>query len=236
MKRLIAEKMRNLNIKESFGRFTLPLFLLTLLPFMANGQNVKMDKGEADDILFNELKTSLPPSSFKEEVVKENDVVEKTNERNVFKVIGESYQIESLRSDFYVLRKGDKYVPLYDASHPLESFVNLLMNKVKDNRHPILITHHQYGHVVKKLKMPMANLFNLLGRTMDIYCFVTSIDKKTVNGVLVFHNPKDDIIHLFEVSAETMAITKGDAVINADLYSNIPQDNIRSLFKERNKK
>lgn len=207
-----------------------------LLVGMANGQNAKMDKAEADELLYNELKTALPPTSFKEENVGTEDIVEKTHERNVLKVVGKSYQIESLRSDFYVTQKGGRYVALYDASHPMESFVNLLLNKVKDNRHPILITHHQYGNVIKKLKMPMANLFNLLGRTMEIYCFVTSIDKKTVNGVLVFHNPKDDIIHLFEVSAETLAVTKGDAVINADLYSNIPQDNIRSLFKERNKK
>ncbi|MBO4315918.1 MAG: hypothetical protein IKX24_08620 [Prevotella sp.] len=203
---------------------------------MANGQNAKMDKAEADELLYNELKTALPPSSFKEEIVGTEDIIEKTHERNVFKVVGKSYQIESLRSDFYVTQKGGKYVALYDASHPLESFVNLLLNKVKDNRHPILITHHQYGNVIKKLKMPMANLYNLLGRTMDIYCFVTSIDKNTVSGVLVFHNAKDDIIHLLEVSAETMSVTKADAIIIADLYSNIPQDNIRSLFKERKKR
>ena len=203
---------------------------------MANGQNAKMDKAEADELLYNELKTALPPSSFKEEIVGTEDIIEKTHERNVFKVVGKSYQIESLRSDFYVTQKGGKYVALYDASHPLESFVNLLLNKVKDNRHPLLITHHQYGNVIKKLKMPMANLYNLLGRTMDIYCFVTSIDKNTVSGVLVFHNAKDDIIHLLEVSAETMSVTKADAIIIADLYSNIPQDNIRSLFKERKKR
>ena len=63
------------------------------------------------------------------------------------------------------------------------------MNKVSDNEHSILITHHQYGNVVKKLKMPMRNMFNLLARTMDVYCFVTTISKNKIEGVLVFHNP-----------------------------------------------
>ncbi len=231
--------MMNSLRKKDFRKMFHFFFLLSLFasfPLASSGQNVKMDKADADNILYEELKTALPPSSIKEDVVAKDAVVEKTHERNVFKVKGESYQIESLRSDYYVMRKGGKYVTLFDASHPLESFVNLLMNKVKDTHHSIMITHHQYGKVTKKLKMPLANLYNLLGRTMDIYCFVTSIDKKTVNGILVFHHPNDDIIHLFEVSAETPSITKEDAVINADLYSNIPQDNIRSLFKERNKK
>lgn len=200
------------------------------------GQNNVLDKADADNLLYNELKTALPPSSFKIPLVVSNRVLKKTNEDNVFKVIGKSFQVESLRSDYYVRRKGQKYEILYDARYPLESFVNLLMNKVEKNGHPVLITHHQYGNVIKKLKMPMMNMFNLLGRTMDIYCFVTSISKYKVNGILVFHNPHTDVIHMLEVSADTRHLTKDNAQIEADLYSNIPQDNIRTLFKENKSK
>jgi hypothetical protein len=198
----------------------------------ARGQNTDLDKADADNLLYNELKTALPPASFKTPVIS-NNVLKKTNEDHVFMVVGKSFQVESLRSDFYVRHKGqNNYEVLYDARYPLESFVNLLMNKVAKNNHSILITHHQYGNVIKKLKMPMTNMFNLLGRTMDIYCFVTSISKHKVNGVLVFHNPNKNMIHMFEVSADTRALTKDNTQIEADLYSNIPQDNIRTLFKE----
>ena len=210
--------------------------LLMLIVCGAKGQDTVMDKADADNLLYNELKTALPPSSFKTPVIS-NNVLKKTSEDHVFMVVGKSFQVESLRSDFYVRRKGhNNYEVLYDARYPLETFVNLLMNKVTKNNHPILITHHQYGNVIKKLKMPMTNMFNLLGRTMDTYCFVTSISKYKIDGVLVFHNPNKNLIHMFEVSADTRTLTKDNAQIEANLYSNIPQDNIRTLFKENQSK
>lgn len=215
--------------------FLMGLFSL-LIVIGAKGQNVGMDKVDADNLLYNELKTALPPSSLKAFVMPSNSVLKKTNEDNIFKVIGESFQVESLRSDYYVRRKGNQYDIIYDTRYPLESFVNLLMNKVVKNEHTILITHHQYGNVVKKLKMPLSNMFNLLGRTMDIYCFVTAISKNKIDGVLVFHDPNKNIIHMFEVSADTRVLVKNKALIEANLYSNIPQDNIRSLFKEKKSK
>ena len=210
--------------------------LSLLMVYVANGQNVGMDKVEADELLYNELKTALPPSNQIIPLLPSNRILKKTNEDNIFKVIGKSYQVESLRSDYYVRRKGDKYEILYDSRYPLESFVNLLMNKVSDNEHSILITHHQYGNVVKKLKMPMRNMFNLLTRTMDVYCFVTAISNNKIEGVLVFHNPAKNLIHMFEVSTDTRVLVKGKSQIEANLYSNIPQDNIRSLFKEKQSK
>ncbi len=210
--------------------------LSMLIVNVAKGQNAGMDKVDADNLLYNELKTALPPTSVKTTVVPSNSILKKTSEDNIFKVIGKSFQVESLCSDYYVRRNGHQYDVIYDARYPLESFVNLLMNKVAKNDHTILITHHQYGNVVKKLKMPMSNMFNLLARTMDLYCFVTAIDKKKINGVMVFHNPNKNLIHLFEVSADTRDLVKDKSQIEADLYSNIPQDNIRSLFKENKTK
>ena len=45
-----------------------------------------------------------------------------------------------------------------------------------------------------------------------------------------------NIIHMFEVSADTRVLVKNKALIEANLYSNIPQDNIRSLFNEKKSK
>ena len=211
-------------------------FFIMFIVSGAKGQNANMDKVDADNILYNELKTALPPSTVNVPVLAAKSILKKTNEENVFKVMGKSFQVESLRSDYYVKRNGNQYDVLFDARYPLESFVNLLMNKVAKNSNTILITHHQYGNIVKKLKMPMINMYNLLGRTMEIYCFVTEVNKKNVNGILVFHDPNKSLIHMMEVSADTRMIVKGNAQIEANLYSNIPQDNIRSLFKEKKSK
>ena len=58
----------------------------------------------------------------------------------------------------------------------------------------------------------------------------TKIDKDTVNATLVFRNVKLDFIHMLVFKTPMNDIFKKDGTLYAELYTNIPQSDIRNLF------
>jgi hypothetical protein len=48
----------------------------------------------------------------------------------------------------------------------------------------------------------------------------------------VFHHRRMNFIHMFTVSIPTNQLFEKDGVITADLFGNIPQSNIKSLFSK----
>ena len=59
------------------------------------------------------------------------------------------------------------------------------------------------------------------------------IDKKEMRAVLVFHQERRNFIHMLEMHVGTMDIFDKQSVLDADFYTNIPQDNVNSIFKDR---
>ena len=79
--------------------------------------------------------------------------------------------------------------------------------------------------------MNMQLLYDMLARNMDIYCSVTSVGTKEMQAVLVFHNVKRNFIHMLRLTIPTDTLFKTDGMLTADMYTNIPQNNIKSIFK-----
>jgi hypothetical protein len=53
--------------------------------------------------------------------------------------------------------------------------------------------------------------------------------------VLIFHQKKMDFIHMVEMKVPTRQLTEPTSVITGELYTNIPQKNVKSLFREKGK-
>lgn len=49
------------------------------------------------------------------------------------------------------------------------------------------------------------------------------------------HNPKQNIIHLFVVSIPTNELFKNGGNIKAELYANIPQNDIKNIYSKKRK-
>ena len=156
-----------------------------------------------------------------------------TAERGVYIVRGDSFQIRSLRSDFYVYKANDSWVPINDARYPMETMVNLLLNRLADNQHPLELRHHQYGGKIPTFTIPMQNLFDLLARNMQLYCSVTSIDEREIRAILVLYQQKLNFIHMLELKVGTDKLLDAHSTIFGDLYTNIPQESINDMFRER---
>lgn len=158
-----------------------------------------------------------------------------TNEEGIKIAEGPWFQVNTMRSDIYV--DGKTFKPVFGAKYPMESAVNLLMNVVGNDSHRLTITHHQYGNVRKKIMLPLHAIYQILAADKDIYCSVTKIDARNIEANLVMHQPESNYIHLFVIRMPIDELFKKEGMFAAELYSNIPQDNVKSIYskKERTK-
>jgi len=192
------------------------------------------DKAEADwqvcrDLLSgNELPQWRPNFNIKKNELRETD------EKNIFRVEGNAFQVKSLRSDYYVRKIGEEYRPLFDRRYPVESLANLLLARVSGGKRLVELRHHQYGNHIANMTIPLNRLHNLFGPDMEIYCRVTVENNTELSAWLVFYQSKEKYIHLLELNAPVKSIFLSEGTFSGDFYSNIPQGNIKNLFQNDN--
>lgn len=206
----------------------IPLAFITL-PMMAQ----TTDKVDADNLLFETLSAQNVVENYHAPLDTAAWQLLPTDEKGLWRVAGNSFQVKSLSSDYYVERlPSGAYRPIASAKHPMETAVNLLLNRLDGNRHRLNLIHHQYGGKNKTLLLAMQAFYDALARQMDLYCSVQLINRDNLHAILVMHHPKRNYIHMLELDLPTQNLL-GEATITAQLYSNIPQDNIKSLFKTK---
>ena len=188
------------------------------------------DKKIADDLLYEQLCANNTTENYHAPFTISAQRLKNTKEKGIFLLQGDTFQIHSLSTDCYVRRQNGEYVPIYDSKYPMESFISLLLNHVRKNNLVISINQHLYGGVKKVPPMPMQNICDLLSRNMNAYCSVTEVNKEYMKALLVFHHPKIDFIHMFIITVPTNQLFKNGGAISAELYGNIPQKNVKSLF------
>ena len=216
-----------------------PLLTLTMTFVLAcfyggtvSAQNTDRDKVTADQTLFEQLCANHTPKKSVDFHHLRTDQLTKTNERGLFLVKGAHYQIASLRNDFYVTKSGNGYRSVFSRKYPMESMINLLLNYSHGDTKKMSIVQHLYGGEKRIPDIAIASIHDLLGTTMEAYCSVTSIDKDCIRATLVFHHKKMDFIHLFVVETTPAELFSDTGVLKAELYGNIPQSNIKSLFSK----
>lgn len=211
-------------------------FVFILLSNGINAQNSNVsnraDKVAADNLFFEELSAKHIVENWHDSLNFDMKALQRTNEDGIFIVPGNEFQIKSLSSKYYVKQSAKRCQVIFDKKYPMESFVNLMLNRVQNNTIMLSVAHHQYGGKTAKILIPMQNIYDMLARNMEIFCNVTSINTDKMESVLVFHNKKMNFIHMFVITASTNQLFKDKGVVYADLYSNIPQSNIKSLFKK----
>ena len=207
--------------------------LLAITALAAAAQRVDRDKVSADETLYELLTSNHTAMEATPRQFTEKDL-ESTYDVNLFLVKGTYYQQETINNSFYVRKEGNGYQPVFDESYPMESFVNLMLNQVAGQDKKIAITQHVYKGKKTISPIPMSSIHDMLQSTMDVYCSVMSIKKSNMKAMMIFHHRKLDFIHMFILEATPEQLFSPQSVIEAELYGNIPQSNIKSLFKKYN--
>jgi len=208
------------------------LFVLSLSSLSVWGQKIDRDKTNANMALYELLSKKHEPTIKKTTYQFQAKDLQKTYDKDLFVIKGTYYQLESINNDFYVKKTEKGYEPVFDVKYPLESFVNLMLNHIQEKGIKIHIIQYIYGGEKEIGPIPMSNVNDLLGGSMDVFCSVTSINKEMMEAVLVYHHRELDIIHLFTLKATYDQLFSKEGTIEAELHGNIPQDNIKNLFNK----
>lgn len=212
-------------------KYPITTLLVLFVNIQMSGQIT--DKADADLIIFQELSTPHTVENWHPDLIILDSKLSETSEEGVFVLRGDTFQIRSLTSDVYLRQCERQWLPIFDSRYPLESFANLLLNHVHDNRHRLQLRHHQYGGNTPTLVIPMQTLYDILARPLRLYCSVTYITTDEMKAVLVFHQQRLNFIHMLEVHVPTKDLFVPESTLTADLYTNIPQGNVHNIFTER---
>ncbi|MBR1712287.1 MAG: hypothetical protein IJ722_02635 [Alloprevotella sp.] len=210
------------------------IFLLASAVLPAEAQNQK-DKASADQMVFELLRDAGVPQNYYRETVVEPDSLHATNEKGLFRYGAAYYQFPGISASFYLKRTKSGYGLVFGKRYPLESLTNLLLNRLNRAELLLPLAHHQYGGRVENVTTPLQTLFDVLARQAELYCDVTAATADMLKAVLIMHFPGRDEIHLLtvEVPPAQLFAPGGGRATHADLYTNIPQANIKSLFNEK---
>lgn len=148
---------------------------------------------------------------------------------------GEAYLIDSLRSDLFFVRDGHQIKPVYDASHPEQSLVNLLMGQIVSPDVHLNLAHRRYGLQTPRYRLTMGQLLTAI-KEDGARCYAAGRLLKggtEVMGVLMIHYPSYQYLNIVNMTAPVAELFSPDAVLHANLYTNVPQHNVLELFEER---
>ncbi len=208
--------------------------LIALVALVTSFMAMAGDKAQNDSAFFALLCSDAPVAKWHKSLKVNPSMMEATYDANVVLQRGSYFQVKSLRDDVYLQPKADgTYEIVNNSKYPLETIVNLLLGYIEDNSHYMFVSHHQYGKKISRVLIPMRKMYDLLCPTMDVYCSVNGIDAVDAKGVVVFHDKKENFIHMLEVTTSPTMIGDPKSTIFAELYTNIPQSTVKTLFGER---
>jgi len=141
---------------------------------------------------------------------------------------GNSFMIPKINNDLFYVKADSAYNLALDKSLIAESFANALLVPVKNN-YKINITHRMYGKVVKKYTVNSRDFDDYFLRDYDRYFGIESLKKEKLMGTLILSNRNEGCIHLAYISVSLDDLLNG-GTMEMQLYSNIPQQNIKTLF------
>lgn len=75
----------------------------------------------------------------------------------------------------------------------------------------------------------------MLATDRQVFCNVTKIDKGSIEADLVMFHKKLNNIHLFTIHMDMDELFKAEGKLTAQLYANIPQGSIKSIFSKKDK-
>ena len=141
---------------------------------------------------------------------------------------GSSFIIPQINNNIYYTKIDSAYGLIFDRRLLAETFANTLIIPAHKN-YTINVTHRMYGNTVKKYTISSRNFNDYFRRDYDRYFGIESLDKEKLTGTLILKDRIAGCIHLAFVSISLNDLLNG-GIMEMQLYSNIPQYNIKTLF------
>ncbi|MCH4156335.1 MAG: hypothetical protein LKF31_08535 [Muribaculaceae bacterium] len=190
------------------------------------------DKKEADDIIKGKLTSVTTYDVIRDSQIPIKDLQPLKNDDNLYIKSGAVFTINSFNQDAYYKRIGDFGIAVFDSKYQLESLRNLSLGLVNIKNAVARIHHNQYGSKISEYEIPFAKLICVLMREGNIYCGVEKVDANILKSVVIIDHPRYNYIHMLRISVNREILFGLNPKIDVQLYTNIPQQNIKTLFNK----
>ena len=201
------------------------------MKFAANNNTITgMDKKEYGEHISALLKNFKRPTDW--QIFKPDTASLKPYKDRVKVSVGESY-FKSITSCKYYIQNSKGAEPLFSKSYPLESFSNAFLLPFHGNQKIRLqIEHRIYGSEIMKYNQTLADFLIFFSKDFEFYFGIEENSEKEMTGSLILYNRNLNFINLLSVKTDRISFFGENPVVSAKLYTNIPSDNIKSLFAE----
>ncbi|MDR2804719.1 MAG: hypothetical protein LBB85_03625 [Dysgonamonadaceae bacterium] len=149
---------------------------------------------------------------------------------DLYKRKGETFLINQINSDTYYQRSDNRFQPVYHIGYPEESLANLFITKAIKSTLHLQITHRMYGGFTPEFTIPIKRLLCLIKEDFETYCVLHRSNTDGVKISVILHNRNYNYVHLLRITTDAEQLFRENGILKADLYTNIPQHNLKSLF------
>jgi len=191
------------------------------------------DKKESDELLSSMLFEERNPCGNEEnltsEEISDNDL-DYDETKDIFTKKGTEFTLQFINSNTYYKKEGDSFELLFSEDFPEESLSNLIIKDMGALNHTLHITHRMYGHFSPAFDIPLHKFLCIFRDDHDIFTAASLADPTELKLTVILNSKDYNYVHLLLITTSIENIFKEDGVLNANFYSNIPQQSINSLI------
>ncbi len=189
------------------------------------------DKKESDkqisDLFTNQKCQKIASKNI--ESISKSDLIA-MNGSDLYKRKGNVFLVNDFNSDSYYQRSDTTFQLLFDQFYPEESLANLFVTRKIETSLNLYITHRMYGGFTPEFIVPLNDFLCIFDQEFSTFCMIHQTSPEIVNLSVILYNNNFNYIHLLRIKTSKQNIFSSKGALVADLYTNIPQHNIKNLF------
>ena len=193
------------------------------------------DKKESDEQLSNLLFEERNPCA-KERNPETGEISEKDllydPSKNIFTKKGREFTLQFVNSNTYYKKFDDSFELLFSEDYPAESLSNLFIKEAGNMNLTLHIVHRMYGNFSPEFDISLQKFLCFFRDDYDIFTAVSLADPAELRLTVVLNNKDYNYVHLLLIKTPAENIFSNEGVLNANFYSNIPQQSIRSIIDD----
>ncbi|MDR1791826.1 MAG: hypothetical protein LBR36_00055 [Bacteroidales bacterium] len=210
----------------------------------ANGESLEMTFPSNRELIFGTNKKEaefvineqLPPSHCKDSFsmpyyFSENELDKVDTGKDFYSRNGNFFIVEQLNNQQICKKDSNgRFYPLFDNNLPEISLKNLLLTPQMQSNLKLHIKHRMYGRFTPEFEIKLNDFTCFFENDCQSYAFAECDTAGKINVYLVLHSVAYNYIHLLLLTCSKETLFDPNGVIEAELFTHIPQDNIKNLF------
>lgn len=144
---------------------------------------------------------------------------------------GDEFNIPQINNDLFYFKEDSIYSLISDTSFVALSFSNVLLAP-SSNHYTIDIKHRMYSSIVQNYAIDIQDFNDFFSQGFERFFGIESLMPGNLSGTMILYNRNEEYIHLAYVTTTLEDLINGGKIV-MDLYSYIPQHNIKTLYGEQ---